>query len=159
MGCLLCGRQRTVDSHRISKEEFISRASKIHENKYDYSLVEYEFAHDKVKIICPIHGIFEQSGSLHLQGQGCPKCANNQLLTTEEFIERANRVHNYLYDYSVTKYINNGTKLEIICKKHGSFWQTANDHISGGGCPKCKLKSQNILLDKLISAFPNESFT
>ena len=30
-----------------------------HNNFYDYSLVEYKNQKTKIKIICPIHGIFE----------------------------------------------------------------------------------------------------
>lgn len=29
----------------------------------------------KIKIICPIHGMFEQYPDSHLNGVGCPKCA------------------------------------------------------------------------------------
>ena len=55
-------------------ENFIEKAKQIHGNKYDYSLVEYKNNKTKVKIICPIHGIFEQTPNCHLRLQGCPKC-------------------------------------------------------------------------------------
>ena len=65
-------------------------------------------------------------------------------LTTEEFIERAKNVHEDIYDYSKSKYVNNKTKIEIICKKHGSFFMTPNAHISGGsGCKICTLKQRD----------------
>lgn len=64
------------------QNNFISKASIIHNRKYDYSLVEYIDAHRKVKIICPIHGLFEQNPNNHLNGQGCPSCKkfNNRKL-------------------------------------------------------------------------------
>lgn len=59
-------------------------------------------------------------------------------LTTEEFIEKARKVHVDKYDYSKVEYVNNLTKVCIICPKHGEFWQTPNNHLSGKGCPICK---------------------
>lgn len=44
-----------------------------HDNKYDYSLTEYTYSNVKVKIICPVHGVFEQVPSKHLVGYGCSK--------------------------------------------------------------------------------------
>ena len=45
-------------------------------NKYDYRYVKEDFKtlRNKVRIICPEHGVFEQSMSWHKRGQGCPKC-------------------------------------------------------------------------------------
>ena len=58
--------------------------------------------------------------------------------TTEEFIEEAKRVHGDKYDYSNVVYVNNNTKVEIVCPKHGSFYQVPRTHISAKfGCPKC----------------------
>ena len=58
----------------MTRDEFIRRAQAIHGTKYDYSLVEYVNNKTKVKIICPVHGEFEQEPSTHLQGKGCIKC-------------------------------------------------------------------------------------
>jgi len=57
--------------------------------------------------------------------------------TTEKFIEDAISIHNNKYDYSLTKYVNNNTKVKIICKKHGVFEQVASYHTQGNGCQKC----------------------
>ena len=59
-------------------------------------------------------------------------------LTKEEFIERAKQIHGNKYDYSEVEYINNCTKVCIICPNHGEFWQTPSNHLSGKGCNKCK---------------------
>ena len=53
------------------------------------------------------------------------------------FIEKANGVHNKLYDYSKSVYVKNNVKIEIICSVHGSFWQRPYAHLSGQGCPLC----------------------
>lgn len=58
-------------------------------------------------------------------------------LTTEEFIIKAMKVHGDYYDYSNVNYINIRTKVKIICKKHGEFYQNPNDHLNGRGCRKC----------------------
>ena len=59
---------------KLTTEEFIKKAREIHGDKYDYSLVDYKNAHTKIKIICPIHGEFEQAPFNHLNGKGCLKC-------------------------------------------------------------------------------------
>lgn len=57
--------------------------------------------------------------------------------TREQFISDAIAVHGDKYDYSKVEYINNRTKVCIICSTHGAFWQIPIDHIRGNGCLKC----------------------
>jgi len=57
--------------------------------------------------------------------------------TRNEFIEKARKVHGDKYDYSKVEYINNKTKVCIICPEHGEFWQNPYSHLHGIGCPKC----------------------
>ena len=64
-------------------------------------------------------------------------------LTTEEFISKAKLVHGYKYDYSLVEYINNSTKIKIICKEHGIFEQIPNSHLLGINCPKCHNLNQD----------------
>ena len=59
---------------RLTTQEFIERARKVHGDKYDYSKVEYKGIFVKVPIICPIHGVFYQTPHEHLSFKGCPKC-------------------------------------------------------------------------------------
>ena len=125
---------------RLTTIEFIEKARKIHEDKYDYSKVEYMNAITKVCIICPEHGEFWQTPNTHLNGSGCKKCDNKKKATTiEKFIEKARSVHGDKYDYSKVKYNNNKDKVCVICPEHGEFWQTPNTHLKGNGCPKCGL--------------------
>ena len=136
-GCPKCGLERQNDATRLTTEEFIIRANKIQGNKYDYSKVEYVDYMTKVCIICPEHGEFWQTPNKHLLGQGCPKCGNTKKLTLTEFIERSRKIHADKYDYSKVRYINNGTKVCIICPDHGEFWQTPHNHLKYG-CSKCQ---------------------
>ena len=68
---------RLHSSSKVNKYDttyFIEQAEKIHGNKYDYSKSQCFNATDKVEIICPIHGIFEQRAYTHMQGSGCKTC-------------------------------------------------------------------------------------
>lgn len=56
---------------------------------------------------------------------------------TEEFIDKARKVHGDKYDYSKVEYVNSKTKVCIICPEHGEFWQTPNVHLKPCGCPTC----------------------
>lgn len=58
-------------------------------------------------------------------------------LSTEDFIERARKIHGNKYDYSKVIYLNNETKVCIVCPVHGEFWQTPHSHLKGRGCPEC----------------------
>ena len=75
-GCNKCALISTANTNRITIDTFIERSIEHHGNKYDYSKVTYAQLKDKVTIICPEHGEFEQSASLHSTGHGCSKCAN-----------------------------------------------------------------------------------
>ena len=135
-----------------TKEEFIASAREVHGDKYDYSKVEYVCALTKVCIICPEHGDFWQEANSHLRGQGCPKCKyEKQSSSTEEFIQKAHKVHGDKYDYSKVEYDGYKTKVCIICPKHGEFWQTPNSHLNGNGCPKCKGEKQTCTTDEFIA--------
>ena len=136
-GCNKCSREFMRARLAMTAEEFIERSKIVHNNKYTYSKVDYVNNSTPVIIHCPTHGDFEQLPANHLKGCGCPKCAGNVQLTTEEFIEKANKTHNGKYDYSKVNYIDSHTKVTIICPKHGDFDQTPGNHLSGDGCPKC----------------------
>lgn len=143
-GCIKCW----SENKRLGKEEFIKRSIKIYGNKYDYSEVEYVGGKIPVKIICPKHGEFLQRIDHHLNGCGCPKCS--RCSTTEKFIEKAKEIHGDTYDYSKVEYINSTTKVCIICKVHGEFWQTPADHLKGSGCPICNSsKLEEFIKNKL----------
>ena len=133
-GCRSCAGRAT-----LTQEQFIERAIKIHGQSYDYSKVVYKSIHKKVSIICnSCDTEFEQSPSNHTSGkQGCPNCFGKNKLTTEQFIERSKKRHGDKYNYSKTEYINNHTKVTIICYEHGEFLQVPHIHMAGGDCNKC----------------------
>lgn len=125
-------------SKKISKEELFERFKKRHGDKFKYSLVIGDFDKSSVlNIICPIHGVFQQSADAHTK-YGCVACTGRKKNTQTEIIEQFKKIHGDLYDYSKTVYVNDNTKIEIICEKHGSFFQAPSGHKrQKHGCPKC----------------------
>jgi len=123
----------------LGLDQFIEKANKIHNRKYDYSKVDYINGHSKVTIICPEHGEFSQRPNPHLKG-GCIECSGLKHKTTEEFVQKAIKVHGDKYDYSKSVYKNNHSKVTIICQKHGYFEQTPHGHLAKQGCPKCSVE-------------------
>ena len=137
-------------------DEFIKKAKEIHGEKYDYSNVDYKNAKTKVSINCPKHGLFPQTPSSHLNGNGCKFCAiednsKKRLIPVDTFISRAKDIHGIKYDYSETIYNGYHKPLNIICPKHGIFPQTPREHLSGNGCPKCAGKNKTT--DEVIKDF------
>lgn len=156
-GCHKCGQEKCANSKRKTQKEFISQATKKHNNKYDYSKIVYKSGKNKIIIVCPEHGEFEQVASSHLLGCGCPKCGNvsaskKMSKGRDKFIMDANNKYNNRYDYSKIIYKNVDTKIKIICKDHGIFEQTPYVHMkSVNGCPECscvKKLSNEIIIKK-----------
>mgnify|MGYP000857344375 CR=1 FL=1 len=124
------------------QERFIEKSKVKHHNKYDYSNVCYVKSNTKVEITCPHHGTFFQRPNDHLRGDGCPHCkiehiADAKRSDVDTFIKKAQNLHQTKYDYTKVKYVNANTKVKIVCKKHGEFFQTPDKHLHGTGCPKC----------------------
>ena len=142
-GCYLCkiGTKNT--------ESFIKKAKKMHGDRYDYSLAEYNSSYSKVKIICSVHGIFEQSPSSHIQGRGCPTCKKENLLyyvkqremKFYDFENKAKFKFSNKYSYNEDNFTNGSKKIDIICPKHGVFSCTPSEHLGGRECPKCSSSS------------------
>lgn len=141
-GCSECGEISRVMQKTINNDEFISRASILHNDTYDYTETVYESCFKPVKIICKKHGEFYQAPSKHLFGNGCNICgieksSSVKLIDKEIFIKRATSIHGERYIYDNVEYELSREKVEIICKEHGSFMMKPNNHLSGQGCPSC----------------------
>lgn len=161
-GCYNCARKNIIKKNTSNTETFIEKAIKIHGDLYDYSFVEYTTSDCIIKIICnkDDHQVFEQSAGHHLQGQGCKKCAYEKYsgtnrLSQDDFIKKALEVHGDKYDYSITKYINSDTNINVICKKnnHGIFTIRPDGFLDKGGCKLCVNKSEGKVYDELIKKY------
>lgn len=131
-------------------ENFIKKSKLTHGDKYDYSNSKYINAKTTVKIICPIHGEFEQIPRNHIRGQNCQKCSG-VYMDKNYFIEKSKSLHGDKYDYSLVNYTTQLTKIQIICPIHGMFEQKPKDHLLGKGCIKCSGKNKTT--DDLIKEF------
>jgi hypothetical protein len=129
-GCPTCANKN------VNINTYLERFKIVHGDRYDYSLVEYKDCDTLVNIICRIHGIFQQSPYNHSKGQNCPTCIGRNK-TNEKIIKEFKEIHGDKYDYSLIDYENDKTKLKIICKIHGIFKKTYNQHKRNKGCPKC----------------------
>lgn len=156
-GCPICGGQSGK-----TNSDFIKDAKKIHGDTYDYSQTQYESAVKEVTIVCRVHGAYQQKPTIHLKGCGCPKCSKVGKVTTSEFIERSMSVHGGTYDYRNVAYRTMLDNVSITCLKHGDFWQSPSNHLSGRGCPKCGTESQSSVMrlseDKAIEMCAKRNF-
>lgn len=154
-GCPLCANETRNTNNKRPLEEFITISNKIHNNFYDYSETSYAGALEFTCIICPEHGKFKQKVSDHLNGRGCKYCAQAKtklklLKTNEQVIKRAKEVHGDFYDYSKVNYSGIYAPITIICPTHKEFNQTANGHLRGAGCPKCKKSKGEKMVSKIL---------
>lgn len=129
-GCPKCA------GKNLTTKEIVNRFVSLRGNTYDYSKVDYRGARTLVIIICPTHGEFKQTPNNHVSGDGCPSCAGKDL-TTEKVIQNMQRVHGRTYDYGKVVFTNTATKMELVCRVHGSFFQRYHDHLNGHGCVRC----------------------
>lgn len=136
--------------YKLTNEEVIRRCKEKHGDKYLYDRVNYINDETNILIGCKIHGYFWQNARNHYKlGCGCPVCAGNMKETNDSFIAKAQKVHGCFYDYSQVKYVDNKTKVVIICPYHGVFEQSPNKHLFGYGCRKCAVeKRQQTMLKK-----------
>ncbi len=153
-GCLECGLKRASEKRTLTTEEFVKKARKIHKDRYDYSKVEYINSKTKVDIVCRIHGIFSQAPHKHLGNRGCFKCASEKkVLTKEEFIKKAKKIHKDRYCYNEVNYIGCRNKVIIICAIHGRFRQLPYVHLQGRGCQHCRKKNEGKVKNLLFKYF------
>jgi hypothetical protein len=137
---------------------FIQKAIEVHGDKYDYSKTEYVRSSQKVIIICKEHGEFLQIPNNHLRGAECKLCSKTNLTlkhtyTNEMFIEKAIKHHGDKYNYSKVICTKAKQKVIIICKIHGEFQQTPDNHCQGKGCKLCSTTSNS-----LNQTYTNEIF-
>lgn len=127
----------------FTQEQFLAKSKIVHGDLYSYEKSIYISAKSKIEIICSKHGSFFQSPNDHHRGRGCRKCRTDKTIkarkkTTEQFIAEDKALFGEdTYDYTRTKYLGIFQKVEIICKKHGPFWQVAHSRKKSYGCPKC----------------------
>jgi len=77
---------------------------------------------------------------------------NSAIDKSEYWVNQAIEKHGNTYNYNKVSYNNSLDDVEIVCKKHGSFFQKPAYHLSGCGCPICNSsKSEKIIIELLNS--------
>lgn len=146
---------RGKDSY-LKRFTFIVNSAGEYDGKYSYAELPAKFlSQDKVKVVCPTHGVFTPQANNHTAGRsGCPTCATESASakrrwTTEEFVEQAIKVHGRKYDYSRVVYSGSTEPVAIVCSIHGVYMQRPSDHINlKAGCPKCGAKRRAIPVEQ-----------
>ena len=128
---------------RLTTEEFVERARRVHGDRFDYSQTKYRNSDTPVVIDCRIHGAFSQIPYNHLAGKGCKHCAGNQRRPVEETLRRLQSIHGNLYLYDLSTFTNTKQRLKATCKLHGRFTVSYYKHLKGAGCPECSRHYQH----------------
>jgi len=143
-GCEKCSYESNGKNRRKTTKDFIKKSKEIFGDRFGYLKTLYIKNNIPVIINCKKHGEFTQIPNIHLSNKskgGCKKCKAESIKkinkTTDEFIEEAIKIHGNKYDYSLVNYKGVKSKVKIICKKHGIFFQQAYDHLQGVKCRKC----------------------
>lgn len=133
--------KQTKKRKTVTTSVFIGRARATHGDRFCYDKTLYKSCREKLIITCKEHGGFTTLPAKHMgKSGGCRACAlenHHSRMNTEQFIEKAKRVHNGFYSYENSVYLKSSKKVNITCPIHGSFWQAANGHIEGKGCADC----------------------
>lgn len=143
-GCEIC-KEEFREKLRLQKElNFISTSKSINGLRFDYSRVHYKSAREIVTLICEHHGEFQTCPNNHIgRKEGCPRCSAAKLGKTKAhkaadcFEAKARAVHGGIYSYSDVVYTTSRKPVTIICKNHGVFDITPDNHLRGKGCPSC----------------------
>lgn len=137
-GCKKCANYNLWEEKRkkIDFIEFKKRVIEKFGNIYDFSKTKYVNTH--TKIIIGYNGKFFETIPAKLMSNSQKKPIKHDFIeNTEDFIKKSKSIYGNKYDYSKVNYINSREKVCIICKKHGEFFQSPNDHVNGCQCPKC----------------------
>lgn len=147
-GCPKCGDHRgSTKVRERHKNAFVARAIAVHGKAYDYSKTVYKDARSKLTIVCRKHGPFQQEAFSHLRGIGCPRCGvarrglQRRADAAKAFVAKARKIHGRKYRYDKTIYVRASGMIIVTCPEHGDFKQSANNHLHGYGCSKCKVET------------------
>ena len=110
--CPKCKNEKLSLDRRTSNEEWIKKATEVHNGYYSYDKCEYTGYYNKVIIKCPKHGYFEQLAYNHIQGKGCPKCRKSKMeIEIGEFLKSKNI--EYIEQYKPKFLINGKSRLSL----------------------------------------------
>lgn len=137
-GCAYCS------GRKFHLGDYIEKANKVWNGKYDYSKFEWKGMNTPVCIICPEHGEFWQLPNNHLKGEcGCLECLGKpkdfeKISSLEVLKKKSIEKFGNKFDFSKSEWKGSREKICIICPEHGEFWTLPRQFILNKmGCPKC----------------------
>lgn len=134
----------------VSLEDFIVRSEVHHGTFFDYSFVNFSKVKDRVTIICPSHGFFNQVARDHMRGVGCRECFfETRRMSFEKFKDRALTIHGDSYSYIEDGFSDSRNAI-IVCQSHGEFIQDKNRHLNGADCLKCSRENSRMNFEKFF---------
>lgn len=161
-GCPDCGTQSQKKIKTLSQEDYISRCKDVYGDSLCFNDTVYKGMHSTVKYGCHYHGVMHTTANNLLNGQGCPECnkENRQRINQQKFIDTMSESEKYKhFDFSKSVYINNITKIEVLCKDHNEiFYTTPNklkDDTRTVGCKTCNSIATNRWTIQSLKKIPN----
>ena len=141
-GCIKCCAEDMSNIKTYSKEYYIGKIKEL--NLPEYKIVSINGGND-ITLSCVTHGVFKTSYTSlkRCKEHNRPKCMQEKGVqgiqkNTESFKILAKDVHKDKFDYSRVVYVDNKTKINILCNTcKNRFDQKPTIHLSGKGCPNC----------------------
>lgn len=129
-------------------KQFIAESIAKYGDKFTYDDVEYVNRDTVVTLTCPHHGSIRVKPAVHLASKtGCPECGkvssiNQHFMSSEQFFTKAKQLHGDLYTY-LSAFTGRQETIQLQCAACGNiFYQKAQVHLQGSGCPICKRPGQ-----------------
>jgi len=149
-GCMVC--PECLSEYKSSlllsnKDKFLAKFNdKFPDNTFDFTNSVYSKSSEHMEVICEKGHTFSIKPNNLMSGYGCSKCHHERIgyifsKTKGQYIEQFINFHGDRYDYSkVTDFKNCKEKVIVICKQHGEFLISPDNHSRGKGCPLCGKK-------------------
>ena len=129
---------------KYTTEDWIKFFRNVHGDKYIYDETDCDIKDEvgRVKVICPIHGVFWIRPSHHKSGHGCRKCGHSKQNTNKDerkeiFLKKVKEIYGENYDFTKSIYHDYYSPVEVICPKHGTQYRTPSQIYSGTICSQC----------------------
>lgn len=159
-GCPVCGSHKSQSTYDIKKKLDV-----IYKDKIQFKVLKNRVERKtKTEITAKCSGCYHtwepSIKNLLYKGSGCPKCSRNHvtdshLYSREYVLDRFNKFHEGVYDYSKSKWDTVHDKITITCPEHGNFTRTVFNHYVGSPCPVCfpnSLSKPHRLIEKLLKS-------
>lgn len=124
-----------------------------YDHEYDFSEARYIGSEIPMTVICKEHGKFTVTPHTLIRGGGCRRCQTQfkiQMRDSKAYFEKANKKHNFKYDYSNSVYRGIQSMITYKCPLHGEVTQRADGHLLYTGCLQCMAESRRHTTDDFI---------